>query len=187
MLVLAAQLGTNLLVPRFGPEGPGAARHGARRDRRCSGSPASTLDSAYAADVLPPLMVIGLRDGHDHARVDADRHARRRPAVRRRRVGDGQHEPAGRRLDRHRAAQHPGRDGRRRLPRGPRCRPRRRSARRRPCTATRRRTGGAPGSSPSAPCCPRCCSAVAARPGSSPPPRARPRETARAAEAPAAL
>ena len=42
---------------------------------------------------------------HDRALV-RDRHPRRAAARRRRRLGDGQHLPAGRRLDRHRAAEH---------------------------------------------------------------------------------
>ena len=68
------------------------------------------LDSTYAADVLPPLMILGFGMGSimpasmQTATLGVDR------AVRRRRLGDGQHEPAGRRLDRHGAAEHARRD-----------------------------------------------------------------------------
>ena len=83
-------------------------------------------------------------------------------AVRRRRLGDGQHQPAGRRLDRHGAAQHARRDRGDRatspshLPATAGGRGRGRGAQLR-----RRRTGGAPGSSPSARSSRRCCSGVA--------------------------
>jgi len=62
MLVLAAQLSTNLLLPRLGPKimvpagmlfGVVAMLLFTRLD----------LDSTYAADVLPPLMVLGLAMG----------------------------------------------------------------------------------------------------------------------------
>ena len=125
MLVLAAQLSTNLFVPRFGPKvmvpfGMTLGAIGMLYLTRLD------LDSTYAANVLPPLMIIGLRDGLDHAGVDADRHAGRGPPVRRSRLGHGQHQPAGRWLHRYRAAQHPGRD------RGHRLRRRRTCHRRRP-------------------------------------------------------
>jgi EmrB/QacA subfamily drug resistance transporter len=62
MLVLAAQLGTNFLVPRLGPKllVPLGMTLGA------IGMVYLThlnLDSAYAADVLPPLMILGFAMG----------------------------------------------------------------------------------------------------------------------------
>jgi EmrB/QacA subfamily drug resistance transporter len=62
MLVLAAQLGTNLALPRFGPKvlvpiGMALAAVGLAYLTRVG------VDSSYAADVLPALMVIGLGMG----------------------------------------------------------------------------------------------------------------------------
>jgi EmrB/QacA subfamily drug resistance transporter len=62
MLVLAAQLSTNLLLPRLGPKilvpfGMTLATIGMVLLTRLN------LDSTYAADVLPPLMIIGFGIG----------------------------------------------------------------------------------------------------------------------------
>jgi EmrB/QacA subfamily drug resistance transporter len=62
MLVLAAQLGTNLLVPRFGPKimvpfGMSLATIGMIYLTHLG------LSSTYAADVLPPLMILGAAMG----------------------------------------------------------------------------------------------------------------------------
>jgi EmrB/QacA subfamily drug resistance transporter len=62
MLVLAAQVGTNLLLPRFGPKvlvpiGMTLAAAGLLYLTRVG------VDSSYAADVLPGLMAIGLGMG----------------------------------------------------------------------------------------------------------------------------
>ena len=103
--------------------------------------------SSYAGDVLPSLLILGLGMGLIFAPafgtatlgVDAQRG--------RRRLGDGQHLPAGRRLGRHLAAQHALRQLRGRLrqphPGARTSRPRRWS------TATRPRSGGPRESSPS--------------------------------------
>ncbi|MGB4779365.1 MFS transporter [Microbacterium sp.] len=62
MLIVAAQLGTNLLVPRFGPKilVPTGMLMGAAAMIWLTFLDAS---SAYAADVLPPLMVMGAAMG----------------------------------------------------------------------------------------------------------------------------
>lgn len=62
MLVLAAQLSTNILVPRFGPKimvpfGMLMAMSGMIYLTHL------TIDSSYAADILPPLMILGLGMG----------------------------------------------------------------------------------------------------------------------------
>jgi len=62
MLVLAAQIGTNLALPRFGPKvmvptGMALAAVGMAYLTRVG------VDSSYAADVLPALMVLGLGMG----------------------------------------------------------------------------------------------------------------------------
>jgi Na+/melibiose symporter-like transporter len=62
MLVLAAQLSTNLFVPRFGPKvmvplGMVLAATGMALLTRLD------LDSSYAADIMPALMVIGFGMG----------------------------------------------------------------------------------------------------------------------------
>ena len=108
------QLSTNLLLPRFGPKamvpfGMALAAAGMVYLTRLD------AQSTYAADVLPPLMIIGFGMGSivpasmQTATFGVDR------PVRRRRLGDGQHEPAGGRVHRHRAAQHARRDRRRGL------------------------------------------------------------------------
>ena len=138
------------------------ARHGVwpRSPWRCS--PSSALTSTYAAHVLPALLVMGLGLGLVFAAGDEHRHRRRRGRGRRRRLGDRQHDAAGRRLDRHRAA----------VARSPRARrpatcTATRPGTRSPCWRTRRwratrpRSGGRPGSSCSArSCAARCCAAA---------------------------
>ena len=62
MLILAAQLSTNIFVPRFGPKimvpfGMTLAATGMVMLTRLG------LDSTYAADVLPPLMILGFGMG----------------------------------------------------------------------------------------------------------------------------
>ncbi|MET0975742.1 MAG: MFS transporter [Leifsonia sp.] len=62
MLVLAAQLSTNILVPRFGPK----IMVPAGMLLAASGMVYLThlgLDSSYAADILPPLMILGFGMG----------------------------------------------------------------------------------------------------------------------------
>ncbi len=111
MLVLAAQLSTNLLVPRFGPKvmvpfGMVLASAGMVYLTHLD------AQSTYAADILPPLMIIGFGMGSimpasmQTATFGVDRSFAGRG------LGDGQHEPAGGRLHRHRAAQHARRDRR---------------------------------------------------------------------------
>src|SRR6476646_11601308 len=62
MLVLAAQLSTNLFVPRFGPKimVPFGMTLGAIGMLLLT---QLDLDSTYAADVLPPLMIMGVGMG----------------------------------------------------------------------------------------------------------------------------
>jgi EmrB/QacA subfamily drug resistance transporter len=62
MLVLAAQLGTNLLVPRFGPKVlvPIGMLFGASGMIWLTNL---TLTSTYAADIMPPLMLMGFAMG----------------------------------------------------------------------------------------------------------------------------
>jgi hypothetical protein len=70
MLVLSAQLSTNIFLPRFGPK----AMVPIGMLLAMSGMLLLTLldrDSQYAANVLPALMLLGL-DGLDHAAVDPD-------------------------------------------------------------------------------------------------------------------
>ena len=69
------------------------------------------VDTAYASHVLPSLILIGIGFGLDRGAVVLDRDARRAAPGQRRRLGDGEHVAAGRRLDRHRAAEHAGRVG----------------------------------------------------------------------------
>ena len=90
------------------------------------------VDSTYALHILPGLLLIGIGLGLVFAPALSDRDARRRAGGRRRRLGDGQHHPAGRRLDRHRAAEHARRQRRDQLHRRQRRQPRRRRGRRRP-------------------------------------------------------
>jgi nitrate/nitrite transporter NarK len=75
MLVLSAQLSTNIFLPRFGPK----AMVPIGMLLAMSGMLLLTLldrDSQYAANVLPALMLLGL-DGLDHAAVDPDGDPRR--------------------------------------------------------------------------------------------------------------
>ena len=83
------------------------------------------LHSSYASHVLPYLILLGFGFGLSLAPVVQHRHPGAAAPRRRRRLGHPQHQPAGRRLDRHGAAQHPGRRGRDRLPGGQGRRPRR--------------------------------------------------------------
>ncbi len=118
-LVLAAQLSTNFFLPRLGPKLMVPFGHDARRDRHgalhtsqcglhvCGGHPAAPHHRR-------------VRHRLDRAGVDPDRDTRRRRTLRRRRLGDGEHEPAGRRVDRHCAAQHHRRECRDCVRRGPR-------------------------------------------------------------------
>ena len=64
------------------------------------------VDSSYAAHVLPALLVMGVGLGLIFAPAMSTATLGVEPTRRRRRLGDGQHEPAGRRLDRHRGAEH---------------------------------------------------------------------------------
>ena len=64
------------------------------------------VDTAYATHVLPSLILIGVGFGLTLGAVVRDRHLRRAGARQRRRLGDGQHLPADRRLDRDRPAEH---------------------------------------------------------------------------------
>ncbi len=118
MLIVAAQLGTNFLVPRLGPKimvpaGMLIATVGMVYLTHLG------LHSTYAADVMPPLMILGFGMGtimpasmqtRDPSASTASTPAWP-PAPR-------QHQPAGRRIGRDRAAQHPGRLGPDRLRRG---------------------------------------------------------------------
>ncbi len=61
--------------------------------------------SSYAGHVLPGPGRDGRRDGQHLRPGHLERHLRRRSRRHRRRLGDGQHDAAGRRVDRHRAAQ----------------------------------------------------------------------------------
>jgi EmrB/QacA subfamily drug resistance transporter len=123
MLVLSAQLSTNIFLPRFGPK----AMVPIGMLLAMSGMLLLTLldrDSQYAANVLPALMLLGL-DGPRSCRRRSRRRPRRGSGVRGRRFGDGQHIAAGRWLHRHRPAQHARRHGGRGLRRAhaghPRC------------------------------------------------------------------
>ena len=150
-IVVAATSGSTKLLPKVGPR------------------PLIGGGMLIAAAGLASLTTIGVDTAyagaraagdHDHRRGhrprvqrgDGDGDVRRAAQRRRRRLGDGQHDAADRRLDRHRAAQHArgvGRHERARRARQPaRTRPRSRTP---PSTATRSRSGGRPGSTPSAP------------------------------------
>ena len=114
-IIVGANLANIVLLPRTGPRllvAPGmlAAAAGLAWLTRIG------VHSSYAADVLPPLLLISARPRLRPVPVDEHRHRPRRTIGRRRRIGHGQHRPAGRRLDRHLAAQHRGRQRRRHLP-----------------------------------------------------------------------
>ena len=163
MLVLAAQLGTNIFVPRFGPKvlvpiGMTLGVIGMIWLTRLDASTAPT-----PRDVLPPLMVIGFAMGTimpasmQTATLGVDRQF---AGVASAMVNTSQQVGGsiGTALLNTLAA-----TATDRLPRGAHARSPPRSAAEAAMPATRPRTGGAPGSSPSARCSRRCCSAVAAR------------------------
>ncbi len=168
MLVLSAQLSTNIFLPRLGPEGHGAVRNDPRYDRDAlphASRPAQFLRRRHPAAAADPR----IRDGLDHAGVDPDGHPRCGPLVRRRRLRDGQH-----RASRSAAPWEPRCSTPWQRPRRPvtshrTSRPPRRYCRARPCTAIRSPTCGVRCSSQSARSTPRCCSVVVApRPCRSP-------------------
>ena len=64
------------------------------------------VDTGYADHVLPALLLIGVGMGLIFAPAMATATGGVAAERRGRRLGDGQHEPAGRRLDRHGAAEH---------------------------------------------------------------------------------
>ena len=63
-----------------------------------------TPHSSYAANILGPIIVTGLGMGLMFSHGVQHRHLRGAPAGRGRRLGVGQHRPAARRRDGHRAA-----------------------------------------------------------------------------------
>ena len=85
------------------------------------------VHSDYATAILPGLIVMGLGMGSVMAPVDVERDRGRRQPRRGRRLGAGQHRPAGRRLDRHGLPEHasppPRRPRSRSTPAPPRARP----------------------------------------------------------------
>ena len=122
-IVAASTISSGVLMPRIGPRplipaGLLLAAGGLVLLAARAG-PAHQLPGLDPARVAPgrgrPGPGVRLRAEHRHLR-----HRRRR---RGRRLGPGQHQPAGRRLDRHRAAEHPGRQRPDQLRAGPRPRP----------------------------------------------------------------
>ena len=115
-----------------------------------------TVDSTYVGHILPGADRDGHRDG-EHLRPGVrERHLRRRPPRQRRRVGDGEHDAADRRLDRHRAAELDLRERGDVVRRRPAAHPA--AARRgRRARLHDRLLGRRPASSPSAPSSSACC------------------------------
>ena len=101
----ATQVATRLLR-RARPAAAGHRRHGCSPRSACCYL--TQLERRLELRRQRPARAARARPRHrpGHRPGDADRDRRRRPARRRRRLGDGQHHPAGRRLDRHRAAEH---------------------------------------------------------------------------------
>ena len=133
------------LVPRLGPRPLVTAGHG------CSAAAGMVVFTRLDVGLdlrrptsCPALLIMGVGLGLVFAPSMNNATLGVEPSRRRRRLGDGQHQPAGRRLDRHRAAEHAGGERDQRLPvAGKRAGPGGR--RRRPrCTATRPRSGGRP-------------------------------------------
>ena len=103
-IIATATTATTRLRAAHRPEAAGHDRHGARRDRDGRSSPSSSVDSDLRA-AHPPGPADPRRRPRPGLRAGLQRRdPRRRARGRRRRLGDGQHQPAGRRLGRHRAA-----------------------------------------------------------------------------------
>ena len=113
-IVLMSNMSSLYLLPRFGPRRliPVGMALG------CLGMVGLSQlepDSSYAAHVLPFIMLIGLGHGLGGGAFDQRRDQGSEPGRRRCRRSPGQHQPAGRRIDRHRGAQHHRRLGQRRV------------------------------------------------------------------------
>ena len=148
MIMPAGAIGQTRLLPRFGPR-PLVAAGMLLSAVAMLMFTGVTVDSSYATEVLPGPARDRPRPGPDLRPGDGHRDARRRRRRRRRGLGAGQHRPAGRRLDRHRAAEHAGGRRRRRATRRPTRQPPT-SPRRPPSTATPRPSPGPPRCSRSA-------------------------------------
>ena len=106
-IVIAATSASTKLLPKFGPRPLIARRDDARRDRsRDADEHRRRHRVRHPRPARHPRH--RRRHGHGLRLRDGDRHVRRRARRRGRRVGDGQHDAAGRRLDRHRPAEHDG-------------------------------------------------------------------------------
>jgi len=104
-LIVASNLSTIVLMPRFGPKplvasGMLAASGGAVWLALLG------PHTGYAAGVLGPIILAGIGLGHGDRPGDKHRHVRRSPAGRGRGIRDRHRRPATRRLGRHRPAEH---------------------------------------------------------------------------------
>ena len=104
-IMVTATTATTVLVPRVGPR-PLVTLGMALAAVAMAILAQLDVDSSYAAHVLPALLVMGVGLGLIFAPAMSTATLGVDPSRRRSRVRDGQHEPAGRRLDRHRRAQH---------------------------------------------------------------------------------
>ena len=104
-IMVTATTATTVLVPRVGPR-PLVTTGMALAAVAMAILAQLDVDSSYAAHVLPRAAGHGRRPWPHLRAGDEHRHARSRSLRRRSRIRDGQYEPAGRRLDRNRRAQH---------------------------------------------------------------------------------
>ena len=105
MIMVTATTATTKLVPRFGPR-PLVSTGMALASVAMALLAQLDVDSTYAAHVLPALLVMGVGLGLIFAPAMSTATLGVAPTDAGRRLGDGQHEPAGRRLDRDRRAEH---------------------------------------------------------------------------------
>ena len=104
-LILASNLSTIVLMPRFGPK-PLVASGMLVAAGAMVWLAQLGPHTAYAAGVLGPLILVGVGTGHGDRPGDQHRHVRRGPPGRGSRLRHRHRRPATRRLGRHLAAEH---------------------------------------------------------------------------------
>ena len=103
-IIATATTATTRLVPRVGAEAAGHDRHDARRGRDGAASPSCRSTRPTPRTSSPACVLLGVGLGLVFAPAFSAATVGVAPQRRGRRLGDGQHPPAGRRLGRHRAA-----------------------------------------------------------------------------------
>ena len=122
-IMVASTTSSGVLMPRLGPRPLVPVGLLAAAGGMVVLATQLALHTSYPAQILPALLLTGSRHGPGVRLRDEHRDLWRCPGGRGRGLGHGQHQPAGRRLHRHRAAEHHRRQRPDQLPGGPRARP----------------------------------------------------------------